>query len=143
MIFTFWSSVLTEFLTLDVFRTSAIEGHRNISKKIKVFINGYPFLTVNLTLCLRGKFTLPFVLGRYFGIILTFIFSFPFSRGSSQPRDQTWVSCIVGRFFTAWSTKEALFSFTLALSQQKILVSLSKLFQNVISSENFHHGHLC
>ena len=23
-----------------------------------------------------------------------------FSRGSSQPRDQTWVSCIVGRFFT-------------------------------------------
>ena len=24
----------------------------------------------------------------------------PFSRGSSQPGDQTWVSCIVGRFFT-------------------------------------------
>ena len=23
-----------------------------------------------------------------------------FSRGSSQPRDQTWVSCIVGRCFT-------------------------------------------
>ena len=23
-----------------------------------------------------------------------------FSRGSSQPRDQTWVSCIVGRRFT-------------------------------------------
>ena len=23
-----------------------------------------------------------------------------FSRGSSQPRDQTWVSCIAGRFFT-------------------------------------------
>ena len=22
------------------------------------------------------------------------------SRGSSQPRDQTWVSCIAGRFFT-------------------------------------------
>ena len=25
----------------------------------------------------------------------------PFSRGSSQPRDQTQVSCIAGRFFTA------------------------------------------
>ena len=25
----------------------------------------------------------------------------PFSRGSSQPRDQTWVSCIAGEFFTA------------------------------------------
>ena len=24
----------------------------------------------------------------------------PFSRGSSQPRDQTFVSCIAGRFFT-------------------------------------------
>ena len=28
-----------------------------------------------------------------------------FSRGSSQPRDQTWVSCIVGRFFTIWATR--------------------------------------
>ena len=25
----------------------------------------------------------------------------PFSRGSSQIKDQTWVSCIVGRFFTS------------------------------------------
>ena len=24
----------------------------------------------------------------------------PFSRGYSQPRDRTWVSCIGGRFFT-------------------------------------------
>ena len=26
----------------------------------------------------------------------------PFSRGSSQPRDQTWVSCTPGRFSGAW-----------------------------------------
>ena len=31
-----------------------------------------------------------------------------FSRGSSQPRDQTQVSCIAGRFFTIWATREAL-----------------------------------
>ena len=31
----------------------------------------------------------------------------PFSRGSSWPRDQTWVSHIAGRFFH-WTTKEAL-----------------------------------
>ena len=31
----------------------------------------------------------------------------PFSRGSSQPRNQTQVSCIAGRFFTSWATKEA------------------------------------
>ena len=27
----------------------------------------------------------------------------PFSRGSSRPRDRSWVSCIAGRFFTAES----------------------------------------
>ena len=31
----------------------------------------------------------------------------PFSRGSSWPRDQTRVSCIAGRFFTIWVTREA------------------------------------
>ena len=31
----------------------------------------------------------------------------PFSKGSSQPRDQTQVSLIAGRFFTSWATKEA------------------------------------
>ena len=31
----------------------------------------------------------------------------PFSRGSSQSRDRTQVSCIAGRFLTIWATKEA------------------------------------
>ena len=30
----------------------------------------------------------------------------PFSRGSSLPRDWTWVSHIAGRFFTVWTTRE-------------------------------------
>ena len=30
-----------------------------------------------------------------------------FSRGSFQPRNRTWVSCIVGRFFTDWAMREA------------------------------------
>ena len=29
-----------------------------------------------------------------------------FSRGSSEPRDWTWVSCIVGRHFIIWATRE-------------------------------------
>ena len=33
--------------------------------------------------------------------------AFPFSRGPSQPRDQTQVSCTAGRFFTNWATREA------------------------------------
>ena len=33
--------------------------------------------------------------------------AYPFSRGSSWPRDQTGVSCIAGGFFTSWITREA------------------------------------
>ena len=32
--------------------------------------------------------------------------AFPFSRGSSQPRDQTQVSPIAGGFFTNWGIRE-------------------------------------
>ena len=34
--------------------------------------------------------------------------AFPFSRGSSQPRDWTQVSHIAGGFFASWATREAL-----------------------------------
>ena len=33
--------------------------------------------------------------------------AFPFSRGSSQPRDWTQISHIAGGFFTSWATREA------------------------------------
>ena len=33
--------------------------------------------------------------------------AFPFSRGSSQPRDWTQVSCIAGGFFTNWAIRKA------------------------------------
>ena len=33
--------------------------------------------------------------------------AFPFFRGSSQPRDQTQIFHIAGRFFTSWATREA------------------------------------
>ena len=33
--------------------------------------------------------------------------AFPFSRGSSQPRDQTQISHIAGGFFTVWAAREA------------------------------------
>ena len=46
----------------------------------------------------------------------------PFSRGSSQPKDRTGVSCIASRFFTSWATTEAQ---STAYSKAKITVSLS------------------
>ena len=33
---------------------------------------------------------------------------FPFSRGCSRPRNQTWVFCAAGRHFTIWATRESL-----------------------------------
>ena len=47
------------------------------------------------------------VLGILQARILEWI-AFPFSRGSSQPRDRTQVSHIAGGFFTSWATREAL-----------------------------------
>ena len=34
--------------------------------------------------------------------------AYPFSSGSSQPRNQTRVSCIAGRFFNNWAMRETL-----------------------------------
>ena len=36
--------------------------------------------------------------------------AFPFSRGSSWPRNKTGVSCITGIFFTSWPIREANFT---------------------------------
>ena len=33
--------------------------------------------------------------------------AFPCAKGSSEPRDRTLVSCIAGRLFTSWATREA------------------------------------
>ena len=38
----------------------------------------------------------------------------PFSRGFFQPRDQTWVTCITGKFSTLSATREAPDCVTLA-----------------------------
>ena len=54
--------------------------------------------------------------------------AFPFSRGSSQPRDWTQVSCIAGGFFTSWATREAHYTSQYCLSPT--------LF---IPFWNFHH----
>ena len=48
----------------------------------------------------------PLVHGIHRAIILEWV-AIPFSRGSSWPRDQTCISCIAGRFFTIWATREA------------------------------------
>ena len=56
-----------------------------------------------LTLCDPVNYT---VCGILQARILEWV-AFPFSRGSSQPRDQTQVFHIVEGFFTSWSTRKA------------------------------------
>ena len=51
-----------------------------------------------------------------------------YSRGSSQPRDWTWVSHIAGRFFTIWATREAQFWYT---KLEKLSIELSIRKRNV------------
>ena len=43
--------------------------------------------------------------------------AYPFSRGTSQPRNQARVSCIAGRFFTSWATREFLWNDTGPISR--------------------------
>ena len=60
-----------------------------------------------LTLCDPMYYSLPG--SSFHGIFLTRILEWvaiPFSRGSSWPRDRTWVSCTAGGFFTIWATRE-------------------------------------
>ena len=64
----------------------------------------------SLTLCDPVDYSLPgsSVLGILQARILEWV-AVPFSRRSYWPRDGTRVSCIVGRFFTIWATREAYF----------------------------------
>ena len=47
----------------------------------------------------------------------------PFSRGSSQPRNWTRVSCIAGGFFTSWATSSVQFSSVQSLSRVRLFVT--------------------
>ena len=54
----------------------------------------------------------------------------PFSRASSQPRDRIQVSCIAGRFFTIWDTREAPESNYTPIKKKKKNRFPTLLFQN-------------
>ena len=59
--------------------------------------------------------------------------AFPFSRGSSQPRNWTGISCIAGGFFTNWAIREAknltlLVCFLLPLNRDKKCLTLAAYF---------------
>ena len=72
-----------------------------------------------------------------------------FSRGSSGPRDRTWVSHVVGRFFTIWAPGRPILWLRrfISLTMREFLHA-SKFCNNgiilyVFSETCFFHSHLC
>ena len=70
-------------------------------------------------------------------IVLEWI-AISFSKGSSQPRDWTWVSCIVDRRFPIWATREVKQYLQLGTLPSQLLLDW-----NVSASLQGHSLHLC
>ena len=88
-------------------------------------------LVIQLTLCDPTDCGLPgsSVHGILEARILEWV-AIPFSRGSSWPRDRTWVSHIAGRFFTVWATRETQVGYNYT---KKLFLNESLLPQSFIS----------
>ena len=61
--------------------------------------------------------------------------TYPFSSRSSRPRNQTWVSCIAGRFFTSWATRKAQKTYSF-----KQICTLIKIIMKYMFDHSFRAG---
>ena len=59
--------------------------------------------------------------------------AYPFSSGSSQPRNWTRVSCITGRFFTNWAMSEALICTNVGICAPMSLFTNTKRWKQPVS----------
>ena len=89
-----------------------------------------------LTLCNPMDCSLPgsSVHGIFQARVLEWV-AISFSRGSSWPRDRTWVFHIIGRHFTIWATREVLSpEINVFLEPQNVILFGNRVFVNVIKS---------
>ena len=65
-----------------------------------------------------------------------------FSRGSSQPKEWTWVCCIAGRRFTVWVTREALMTIlnTVLKSRDNTLPTKVYIVKDTVFSVVMYRG---
>ena len=77
-------------------------------------------------------------MGFFQAILLEWI-AISFSSGSSQPRDQTWVSHIVDRCFTIWATREVF----LEEWRAKVRLSVRRQYLSQRLVEKFRWGDTC
>ena len=64
----------------------------------------------------------------------------PFFKGSSQPRDRTWVSHIAGRFFTIWARVKKIEPLPV-FSNPQAMNGFHIILQVVF--KKFYRGHMC
>ena len=95
------------FLTEDQEKCYVKKEDQNLSYTVRVYVcvlvtQLCPTLYDPMDYSLPGSSVHGILQARILGWV-----AIPFSREFSQPRDQTWVSHIAGRFFTVWATREA------------------------------------
>ena len=99
------------YMLFKVFCKCVVAIYVTWEKLTGIITDVYTFKKMNFhspTLCYPMDYSLPGSSAH--GILQVRIpewVAIPFSRGSSQPRDQTQVSCIAGRVLTIWVTREA------------------------------------
>ena len=59
----------------------------------------------------------------------------PFLRGSSQLRNLTWVSCIAGRFFNIWATRETQINNCSIRTNKYFVQIIEAILMKIIQSE--------
>ena len=94
---------------IGIWETLSLQKNNNYNQSNHTELYNQRLVTQScLTLCPPVDYSLPgsSVHGIFQARILVWI-AIPFSRGSSQPRDHTRVSCVAGLFFTIWATGEA------------------------------------
>ena len=100
----FWWLKLESIL----FKSNEYPIYSSMMNIINLFIHIYKYMKVKVTHSCPSLWN-PMVY-RVHGILQARILEwvvFPFSRGSSQPRDQTQASHVAGGFFISWTTREA------------------------------------
>ena len=105
-----WIKLLWTFLckSFDRHMPSSLLGHRRcIYIHVKVKSESEVAQSCP-TVCMDYSLPGSSVHGNFQARVLEWVV-ISFSRGSSGPRDQTWVSCIAGRCFTIWATREAIY----------------------------------
>ena len=94
-------------LPWDIYYGPSVQGKENGTQRCTRWETVKSFSCVRLFVIPRtAAHQAPLSMGFFQARILEWV-AISFSRGFSWPRGRTWVSCLAGRFFIIWATREA------------------------------------